>query len=200
MITVGLTGPSGAGKGAVGEILKQHGFVVIDSDEVYHKIISKPGDCVTELANTFGVDILNEDGSLNRAALAKIVFEKGNDHKLKALNEITHKYVVREIRGMIVSLRCAMPSACVIDAPLLFEAGLEEDCAFTIAVLANIDTRAKRIAIRDRITHEQAMTRISAQKTDDFYISQSDYVIYNDGDYAALHGRVNDILRDRRML
>ena len=200
MVTIGLTGPSGAGKGAVGEILRQHGFVVIDSDEVYHKIISKPGDCVTELANTFGVEIICGDGSLNRAALAKIVFEEGNGHKLNALNEITHKYVVREIREMIVSLRCAMPAACVIDAPLLFEAGLEKDCAFTIAVLANKYTRAERIAIRDKITREQALARISAQKADEFYISQSNYVIYNDGDYSSLHCRVNDILNDRRML
>ncbi len=200
MVTIGLTGPSGAGKGAVGEILKQHGFVVIDSDEVYHKIISKPGDCVSELANTFGEDILCNDGSLNRATLAKIVFAEGNGHKLKELNEITHKYVVREIRDIIVSLRCAMPEACVIDAPLLFEAGLEKDCAFTIAVLANKDTRAERIAFRDKITREQALARISAQKTDEFYTCQSNYVIYNDGDYASLHTLVNDILKDRRML
>ena len=200
MITIGLTGPSGAGKGAVGEILRQHGFVVIDSDEVYHDLVSRPGDCVSELAYAFGEEILNESGALNRAALADIVFAGDNKRGLELLNEITHKHVVHEIRAMITSCRCAMPPACVIDAPLLIEAGLNNDCAFTIAVLADKDIRAKRISRRDNITYERAMARISAQKPDEFYISSSDYVIYNNGNFDSLYAGVKEILNDRRML
>ena len=200
MVTIGLTGPSGAGKSAVGDIMRQYGFRVIDADEVYHDIISAPCECIDELVQNFGTGILAHDGSLDRAALSSIVFANDGKDKLDLLNSITHKYVVNNIRSMIYCTCSVMPSACVIDAPLLIEAGLNRDCLFTIAVLADEDIRAKRIALRDGISEERARARINAQKDDHFYTENCNYTLYNNGDIATLTDQVVGILKDRSII
>ena len=102
MLIIGITGPSGAGKGAVSEYLNtKYGFKVIDADKVYHQIISSPSDCVDELVEHFGKAILNENGGIDRKALSSLVFGEKNKERLLLLNEITHKYVIREIDELI---------------------------------------------------------------------------------------------------
>ena len=197
MITIGVTGPSGAGKGAVSGIMQSHGFNVIDADKVYHDVISPPSACLDELVAHVGAEILTPDGHLDRSVLSARVFS--DSEKLELLNGITHKYVVNKIRGITGCTCSIMPSACVIDAPLLIEAGLKGDCTFTIAVLADKNIRAQRISVRDGISHDKAMARINAQKDDDYYISQCDYVIYNDGNFAELRERVETILKNRSL-
>ena len=200
MVTIGLTGPSGAGKSAVSEIMRRYGFRVIDADKVYHDIISAPCECIDELVQNFGTGILAHNGGLDRSALSAIVFADGGKDKLELLNSITHKYVVNNIRSMIYCTCSIMPSACVIDAPLLIEAGLKQDCLFTIAVLADKDIRAKRIALRDGISEQHALARINAQKDDSFYKDNCNYTVYNNGDIAALTHQVEGILKDRSII
>ena len=198
MVTIGITGPSGAGKGSVSQILQSYGFRILDADKIYHDIISPPSACLNELAMHFGKDILNCDGKLDRAVLSSIVFT--DENKLELLNSITHKYVVERIRSIIGCTCSIMPAACVIDAPLLIEAGLKGDCTFTVAVLANKDIRAKRISLRDGISPEKAMARINAQKPDDFYMQECDYVINNNGTVSELFEIVNSILKQRSLI
>ena len=200
MVTIGLTGPSGAGKGAVSTIMNRYGIRVIDADKVYHDIISAPSQCLDELALNFGSGILAPNGSLDRSALSAVVFADNGKDKLELLNSITHKYVVDDIRSRIYCTCSVMPTACVIDAPLLIEAGLVRDCLFTIAVLADKEIRASRIALRDKISEQRAMARINAQKPDEFYIENCDYVIYNNGDIAQLNAAVLKILTDRSII
>lgn len=200
MVTIGITGPSGAGKGAVSNIMRQCGLYVIDADKVYNDIITPPSECLCEIASTFGNDIISSDGSLDKTKLSEKVFGAGCSDNLEALNRITHKYVVKKIRGIIACQCCLMPSACVIDAPLLIEAGLKSDCLFTIAVLADKEIRAQRISIRDNISRDRALARINAQKNDDFYIGECDYTIYNDDDIGSLQHKVIGLLKDRSII
>ena len=200
MVTIGLTGPSGAGKGVVSDIMRQMGFQVIDADKVYHDIILPPSECLNELVLNFGNSILSFDGMLDRSALASIVFSDNGADKLELLNSITHKYVVNKIRGMIYCTCSVMPSACVIDAPLLIESGLNRDCLFTIGILADKEKRAERIAVRDGISKERALARIDSQKNNEFYISECDYIVYNDSDIGTLRENVISILKNRRII
>ena len=79
MFIIGVTGPSGAGKGAASEYMNtQYGYKVIDADRVYHDIISAPSDCVSELVENFGKSVLNEQGGIDRKALSKLVFGEEN--------------------------------------------------------------------------------------------------------------------------
>lgn len=196
MFVIGITGPSGAGKGVVSEYLISQNVNVIDADVVYHEVISPPSDCLDELVRHFGQHILDRSGALDRAELAKLVFGEDNREKLELLNMITHKYVVERIRALLKELTLAGAKACAIDAPLLIEAGLADDCDLTIAVLADKQIRAERIARRDRIDMSSAMARINSQKPDEYYVQNSDAVIYNNGDVECLYEALKKVLTD----
>ena len=196
MFVIGITGPSGAGKGAVSGFLISKNVNVIDADVVYHEVISPPSDCLDELVSHFGRQILDGSGALDRVELAKLVFGEENRERLGLLNKVTHKYVVERIRVLLKELALAGAKACAIDAPLLIEAGLADDCDLTIAVLSNKQTRAERIARRDRIDMSSAMARINSQKPDEYYVQGSDKVLFNNGDLDELYEQLEKVLTD----
>ena len=200
MTVIGITGPSGAGKGAASAILQaKYGFDIIDADRIYHSLVSAPSPCLDEIRQCFGDDVISDDGALDRAALARLVFGEDNSDKLLLLNQITHKYVVEKILREIE--RCnANEINCAVDAPLLIEAGLRQYCNFTIAVLSDERMRAARIVARDKISPEKARTRISSQKSDEYYESNTDYALRNDGDISLLESSLAKILSERRVV
>ena len=200
MTVIGITGPSGAGKGKASEILKsKYGFSIIDADNVYHSLVSKPSDCLDEIKLEFGDSVIDAHGALDRASLRKLVFGEENRERLLLLNSITHKHVVNEIKNIISSLADTV-SVCVIDAPLLIEAGLCSVCDFTIAVIANKNIRAQRISCRDSISIDDAMLRISSQKEDEYYIQNTCHFVKNNGDEKYLTSSLYKILSERRVL
>ena len=197
MIVIGLTGPSGAGKGEAAKIFTTYKMDVIDADAIYHSLLVPPSDCLCEIADTFGDGVLNPDKTLNRAALASLVFGIENFEKLSILNSITHKYVCIKIRNVMHDLESTGKEVCVIDAPLLIESGLFEDCDFVICILADKETRINRIMNRDNISADDAKRRVSSQKDDEFYISYSDAVVINDGDFEYLKKEIDRILAEK---
>lgn len=181
MKIIGLTGPSGSGKGFCCEIFNSKGIPSIDTDAVYHELISRPTDCTSELVEKFGDVILCNNGSVNRQVLGGIVFSDKSCELLECLNCITHKYVIKKTFEMVERYRGEGVSAVIIDAPLLIEAKINEKCDFVISVLADVQTRLQRILERDGISEESALARIKSQKPDRFYIENSNYVVHNDG-------------------
>lgn len=197
MFVIGITGPSGAGKSAVSRYLSSRGVNVIDADAVYHDVITPPSSCLDELVRYFGKNIISESGNLDRAALSRLVFGEENRDKLETLNKITHKYVVDSIREKISEFRVLMCSACAVDAPLLIEAGLCDDCDVVVAVLADATLRAERISARDGIGIDAAMLRIKSQKSDEFYASVADLVVYNNGDLEEVEKAITALIDER---
>ncbi len=169
--TIGLTGQTGAGKGYVGKYLTELGFNVLDTDIYARKITEKNSSIFPILQKEFGEDII-KDGELERQLLADRVFK--DKEKTKKLNEIMHPAIID-----LCKKDAAFPS--VLDAPLLFECKANENCSIVISVLAPKDLRIKRIVERDKITVEQAETRINAQKDEEFYKLNSDFTVINDG-------------------
>lgn len=169
---IGLTGPSGAGKGYVCEYLTKLGFCIINSDEVVKNIYENNLPLLRRLADIFGNDII-KDGTLDRKRLGEIVFN--NNEKLKQLNSILHPEVIAKCEQLAKPLS-------VLDAPQLFEAKAQSKCNVVITVMANKELRAKRITERDGIRCEKAMERINAQLSEKYYIDNADYVIYNNGE------------------
>ena len=194
MRIIGVTGPSGAGKGAVSAVLKSENIKIIDADAVYHSVIAPPSECLDELVDFFGGDILSVSGELDRPSLSKKVFGEENKDNLLILNRITHKYVSKRIDELLKEYRVENIIACVIDAPLLIEAGLDKICDFTVAVLADKNIRAERLVARDNINFEAVMKRIESQKSDKFYIDNSDYTLYNNGEIQELHNKIEEIV------
>lgn len=170
--TIGLTGPTGAGKGYVCEKLKALGFKIISADEMARQVVEKNSPILPILAKEFGQDII-ENGELNRQLLASRAFLSKD--KTEKLNSIMHPAIIE----LCVSKADGLT---VFDAPQLFEAGAQNLCYKIVSVLASRETRIKRIVERDSITTQQALQRMSAQYDDEFFKANSDFVIYNDNE------------------
>ena len=198
MLVIGLTGPTGAGKSRVAEIFTAFGLPVINADEVYHRLLIPPSRCLDELREHFGHEILFPNGTLDRAALGRIVFS--DPDALSALNTITHHYVMAEIRRTLDRLRREDRIAAVLDAPQLFEAGAERDCNVIVSVLADRELRLDRIVLRDGIDRESALHRMRSQRSDEFFRTHSDYVIENNDAGDRLLPAVRKILLEMGVL
>ncbi len=179
MIIIGLCGQSGAGKTTALEVFSKKGFGVIDCDKISRQVTLPGAPCVTALATEFGEEIIAPDGSLKRQALADIVFSDGK--KLEILNTITHKYILDEVFERLDTFRQDGYGVAVVDAPVLFESGLDRHCDTTLAICADTEKRIARITERDSISRDRALARIARQLSEDELSRLSDIVIYNNG-------------------
>ena len=194
MLIIGLTGPSGAGKGTVASLFAPYGILSIDTDKVYHDLLIPPSPCLDELAERFGRQILLPDGTLDHKVLASHVFAPGNEGELRDLNRITHTYVLGVTRSICQELKSQGCVGVFVDAPLLFESGFDRECDTTLAVLAAPDVRLARIIARDGLTLEQAQARMAAQKPDSYYTERAAHIIFNNGNPDDLTPEVRRLL------
>lgn len=171
---VGLTGQSGAGKTCVSAMFAEHGFYVINADEVSREVTRKGTPCLDEIAQHFGQHILLPDGNMDRKAVGNIVFS--DRQKLKELEGIIFPYIIKNIMEKADS---HPDRDILLDAPTLFEAGLENICTCTVAVTADREQRLRRIIERDGITAESALKRIDSQRDERFFRERCDHVIDN---------------------
>ena len=170
-IIIGLTGPTGSGKSSACKLCESYGLKHIDCDLLARKAVEKGSNGLKALVNAFGSGILNQDGTLNRKLLAKIAFSD------KAKTEILNATIFPFIRALVMEE--TKSGNILLDAPTLFESKIDNICFKTIAVLSDKEIRIKRIIARDNLTEEEALTRISAGKTDNFYKEYANYIIYN---------------------
>ena len=192
MLVIGLTGPSGAGKGLVSQAFASYGLKIIDADAVYHALLLPPSSCLDELTSAFGKQILRPDGTLDRALLGNLVFS--DPRALAKLNEISHRYVREEIRRQMLELKARNVRTVVLDAPQLFESGCNRGCNIIVSVLADEKLRIGRIMSRDGISAEDALRRMRAQHSDAFFRTHSDYIIENNASPDDLKPAVKQIL------
>ncbi len=194
---IGITGRSGAGKGAACEIFKKYNIPAIDTDAVYHEILATKNDCTDELAHAFGKEILNENGLVERKKLAARVFGKENTAALlHTLNAITHKYIMAKTWDIVRVHQENGARAVLIDAPQLFEAGLEKEVDLTLGVIAPDALCAERIMKRDGISRENAKKRLAAQRDNNYFRQNCSAVIENAGSQEALEAQVCQFLID----
>ena len=197
MKIIGLTGGSGAGKGEVCAILQKYGIPSVNTDAVYHELLLTDTALINELTDAFGNGILDETGTISRKRLAAAVFEgEGHTKRLHTLNAITHKYIMAKTWDLMKSFRESGARAAVIDAPQLFEAGVDRQCDILLAVVASPNIRIARITARDGISAETAQKRLAAQHNDDYYRSHCHYILENDADTATLEKDVQRFLKD----
>lgn len=186
---IGITGGSGAGKTTVSDEFRKRGIEIIDADKVARLIMEPNQPCLKETAEAFGADILNEDGSLQRKKLAKIVFS--DTKSLDILNRITHKYITEYF---LEKIKNSDADIIGIDGAVLFESDINRCCDFMIGVVAEEKERVKRIVKRDNISEEEAVMRINSQKKNEFYIENCDYLVYNDNDRTKISEAVEEVL------
>ncbi len=177
MKIIGITGLTGAGKGTVAQRLVAYGCYHIDADKVARKVINNSETVKKQLQNRFGEDIIDKDGKICRPVLAQRAF--ADNDSTNALNEITHPAVTEKIKEIIAEKEKEGYKAVIIDAIALFESGEDKLCDFTVAVVAPMEIRLERIINRDNLTLEKAMERINAQKSEDFFTRQADFILWN---------------------
>lgn len=170
---IGITGGTGCGKTTALQLIADIGGLVIDCDRVYHRLLKTDKAMLSELEQRFPGTV--ENGQLNRKKLASIVF--ADEKALLDLNGITHKAVKKEVLRLLEN----GPSLVAIDAIGLFEGKLSELCHTTLAITAPEEVRVSRLTSRDGITEEQALARIRAQKSQDWFVANCDHHLHNDG-------------------
>ncbi len=189
---IGLTGQTGAGKSTVGSLLTGRGYHIIDADLVARQVVESGEQCLLDLAIEFGIEILNVDGTLNRKKLADIAFHD-KDKRLK-LNQITHPFIIAEIKKQAEKYLDRGELVVFLDAPTLFESGADSMCDKIVSVIAPRSVRLERISQRDRLTQDEALARIGAQHDDSFYTQRSNFVIENTSDTSALRVKIMEML------
>lgn len=189
MKVIGLTGGTGSGKGLVCQCFQKHNINSIDTDKVAREVCDVGKPCLLELVSVFGETILNQDSSLNRKALASIVFS--DKDKLSKLNSITHRYILDTARLWLKEQQRQNKPAAIVDAPLLFESGFDKECDVIISVVSDKKERIARLLERDGITKEQIQKRFDNQHDDEFYKKNSHYVITNNGTKDELQAEVD---------
>lgn len=180
MTLIGLCGPSGSGKTLVGSLFAMEGFVHIDCDKLVHSAVYKRPDVRAAVAKHFGEDMLTDEG-VHRSRLRDIVFN--DEKKLQLLNDILRDAITEEIYK---ALENSQSEYALLDAPTLFEAGLDKKCKAVIAMIAPRNTCIERIMNRDGITKEAALQRLSRQKNEEFFRKHCQYILENDGNIVGL--------------
>ena len=199
MIVIGLCGGSGSGKTLVCQTILSLGIPVFESDAVYHRLIASPSDCVRDIVNSFGTAVLDtQTGGIDRRALSKMVFSDspGSKERLQCLNHLTHRHVAEAFCHWRDEKEKSGAACVVLEAPLLFESGLDRLCTVTVAITAPEAIRVARIMARDAITREEAEARITAQRTNKQLEHSCDYTVENTGTMTEVCDRVSQLIKN----
>jgi len=189
-IILGLTGSFGSGKTSVAGFFKSFGAKIIDADRIAHSLIKPQALVYKKIVHTFGRGILNQDKSINRHKLGRLVFN--NKDLLKKINKITHPEIIRMIKGKI---KAAPAGIIVLDAPLLIEKGLEKIVDKLIVVTISRDKQIERIRGKTGLGKGDILKRIKAQVPLGRKVRLADFIIDNNGTRKETKEQVEEIRR-----
>jgi dephospho-CoA kinase len=188
VLVLGLTGGIGSGKSTVSALLEAKGAVVIDADRIVREL-QEPGEPVFEaMVEAFGEGIVAADGTLDRQAVADLVF--GDDEKLKALNGIVHPAVGVRMAEQLAAL-ADTDRVVILDVPLLVEGKGRYDTAGTIVVDVDPDLAVQRLVAHRGFSEADARARMARQSSREDRLAKADVVIDNSGTVADLEPQVD---------
>jgi dephospho-CoA kinase len=189
VILVGLTGGIGSGKSTVSALLAERGAVILDADAVARELQRAGQPVLAAMIERFGDEMLTEDGELDRARLAALVF--ADPAALADLNALVHPAVGVELVRRIEAAR-GTDAVVVLDSPLLAEHP-RDGMAATIVVDVPIETAVERLVHQRGMTEADARARIARQISRDERLATADRVVDNSGDRAALEAQVDEL-------
>lgn len=193
MKVIGLTGGIGSGKSTVSAYLKEKGYLILDADQIAHDITKKGSPVLQQIADAFGADMLDEEGNLQRKKLAAVAFSTPENKAV--LESLTTAEVVRLIAEQVAQLRNhAEYDIIFIDAPLLFEAGVDKLTDLVWMVSAEDEVRIARVMDRDQVSREDVLQRIASQMDNEEKIRRSQEIIDNSSGKEELYHQVEALL------
>jgi dephospho-CoA kinase len=192
VLRIGLTGGIGSGKSTVAALLADRGAVVVDADRIAREVVEPGTPGLAAVVDAFGPGVLTADGSLDRPALAAVVFA---DPAARArLDDVVHP----RVRARAAELVAAAPADAVVvhDIPLLVETGQAGSYDLVLVVEADLETRVRRLVDRG-LTEQDARARIASQATDAQRRAVADVVLVNDGAREELAAQVDRFWTER---
>lgn len=191
MLRVGLTGGFGSGKSTVAHFFRELGAFIIDWDAIAREITQPHKEAWREIVEYFGMEILNEDLTINRKKLAQIVFN--DPQKLKKLNEITHPKIQAEDEKRTSEIASLHPHAIIIkEIPLLTKASLHKIVDKIVVVFAPREKQIERLVAKG-LTKEEVEARIKNQDPPEEKLKIADFIIDNSGSLEDTRRQVEEI-------
>lgn len=190
MLVAAITGNYGMGKSSVTRLFKKYGAFTLDADEIVSELLTRKNN-IKRIRDMFGTEAMNADGSLNKKAIADIVFK--DDLARRKLEAFLHPLVVRQIKAAIRK----MPNTCsiaIVEIPLLFESSLQKNFDITITVYTNQKTALARLRGKG-ISRKEGLARLHAQMDIRQKKHLSDLIIDNSGTEQELMVQVRKVLK-----
>lgn len=192
MTVVGITGGTGSGKTTALDTLKDRGALVIDCDAVYHQLLAGSEEMLSEIEDSFPGTV--KGGILDRKALGGLVFKDAE--ALKKLNMVTHKYVGAEVDRLLREHAMNGGTLAAIDAIELISSGVSNRCDVTVGIVADRETRIRRIMERDSISRQYAESRVDAQRNEGYFRENCGYILENNSDREEFKNICNKFFKE----
>jgi dephospho-CoA kinase len=189
--TVGLTGGIASGKSTVARAFAALGVPVIDADQLAREVVERGSEGLAEIVRSFGTGVLQADGSLDRKALARIVF--ADAARRNELNAITHPRIARLAQERSQAIEATGAPYVLYEAALIVENGMYRGMQALVVVATDPPTQLARLRQRDGMSDEEAQARIAAQAPLEQKLRVADFVIENSGSERELEGRVREV-------
>ncbi|MGO3069126.1 dephospho-CoA kinase [Corynebacterium casei] len=194
MKIIGLTGGIGSGKSTVAQLFVEEGFPLIDADVIAREVVAAGQPALQELADVFGVDILEPSGELNRQLLAQRAFV--DRETTDKLNAITHPRIQQRTQELFDEYREKDVEAVIYDMPLLVDNGLDRAMDWVIVVDVAAEERIRRLVEYRGLEEEDAQRRVKAQIPDGLRLAAADSVIDNNAAIDNLKPQVDQLISD----
>ncbi len=195
MKVIGLAGGIGAGKSEVSRILGELGAEVLNADRYGHEVYLPGTDGHREVVETFGEDVLQPNGEVDRRALGGKVF--GNPEAMAQLNAIAWPRIRQKIEDGIEEQRQLGTGVVVLDAAVLIEAGWTDAADEVWVVIAPEGDVISRLQARNNLTEEQVRARMASQMSSEERVQHADVVVANDGDLEGLQSKIEELWQER---
>jgi dephospho-CoA kinase len=201
MLRVGLTGGIACGKSSIAAMLVKRGAHFLQADGLAHQLYAPGTDTYDKVVRSFGREILNEDGAINRSKLANLVFPG----RIGELNAIVHPEVVKRQNSWMSEVGQSDPHGiAVVEAALLIEAGAEKDFDKVIVVTCDFEQKVERFARRTNVPLQVARAEVerrsAAQFPDEEKARRADYIVNNSGSAEDTERQVDLIWRELQRL
>ena len=194
-MVIGLTGSIGSGKSSVAEIAAELGYSVIDCDRISHDINDDPA-FIDGITRVFGPDCIETSEGrkkVNRKAVSEKAFS--SKENVKMLESVSYPVILARVMKQI-SAASSTGLDCIVDAPTLFQSGLNDYCDCTIGVVSEDRIRLNRTIIRGGLSEREIIARMAVQPSNQFYTDNCDYIIENNATKEDLRKSVIQLLSD----
>ncbi len=192
MVTLGITGGLGSGKSSACQRLKEKGAVIFDADKIAKEILQTVPEVQEKIAEVFSEAII-KNGVVDNQKLAAIAFS--NEENQSSLNNIIHPFVIEEFEKERESMQ-NREGLLVIDAPLIFESGLDSHLDYTVLIYATYKLRIARAIRRGNLSRDQILKRMDLQMPEEAKRELASFIVENNGSIEHLYEEIDKLYNE----